>query len=284
MRARHDFQLPGFLRARNGRHVRAVLGVDVAAALVAEAVIHARGAILIGARVDRGGPGKRVPAEAARRRGHQIDEAGAAQRRHRVRPLARTFEDVAARIDRALDVAGLARDADFVFHLVVVRLELVEAERPVFDRRSLRHARRAVAPGGLAHDLEVPRVEPPALRPVMQRGAADGVHHRVAAGARGRRGRVDAMGRHLLLRLLHRLRPVADVVADFIRREVALGEPRARLEADHIEARQRQRQHRHAAGRAQADDDDVGVLQPSGHDALRVLRPSPCSRSALAPS
>ena len=87
VRARHDFQLPGFLRARNGRHARAVLGVDVAAALVAEAVIHARGAVLIRARVDRGGPGKRVPAEAARRGGHQIDEAGAAQRRHRVRPL-----------------------------------------------------------------------------------------------------------------------------------------------------------------------------------------------------
>ena len=214
------------------------------------------------------GPGERMPAEPARGGGHQVDEAGAAQRRHGIRPRARPLEDVAARIDGALDVAGLARDAHLVLDLVVVRLELLEAERPVFDRRALRHARRAVALRGLAHHLEVPRVEPPRLRPVVQRRAADGVHHRMAAGARGVGLGVGAMRRHFLLRLLHRLRPVAHVVANLIGREVAARQPRAGLEADHVDAGLRERQHRDAAGGAEADHDDVGGLELSGHGLL----------------
>ena len=39
----------------------------------------------------------------------------------------------AARIDLPVDVAGLPGNADLVFDLVVVRLELVVAERPIFD-------------------------------------------------------------------------------------------------------------------------------------------------------
>ena len=54
------------------------------------------------------------------------------------------------------------------------------------------------------------------------------------------------------------MRPVADVVAQLVGREVAASEPRAGFEADHLEARLRERQHRHAAGGAEADDDDVG--------------------------
>src|SRR6185295_20333066 len=102
--------------------------------------------------VDRGGTRKRTPAERLRRRRHLVEELVAAQRRHRIATLARTFERIAARIDLAVDVAGLTRHADFVLDLVVVRLELVEAERPVLDRRSFRDSRRAVAPLRLAHD------------------------------------------------------------------------------------------------------------------------------------
>ena len=71
------------------------------------------------------------------------------------------------------------------------------------------------------------------------------------------------MRRHFLLRLLHRHRPVAHVVADLVGREVALGEPRAGFEADDVDARLRERQHGDAAGGAEADDDDVGVFEPS---------------------
>ena len=187
VRARHDLQAAGLLRARNRRHVRAVLGVDVAAAACCRSrdtcTPSGSGSVreLIGGR-----PGERMPAErrapptVIRSMKPVLRSGGIGYAR-----LRGAFEDVAARIDRALDVAGLARHADLVLDLVVVRLELVVAERPVFDRRSLRHARRAVALRGLADDLEVPRIEPPALRPVVQRRAADGVHHRMAAGARG---------------------------------------------------------------------------------------------------
>ena len=62
-----------------------------------------------------------------------------------------------------------------------------------------------------------------------------------------------------MVRFLHRLRPASEVVAQLVGREVALGEPGARLETDHVEAGLRQRQSGDAAGGAEADDDDVGV-------------------------
>ena len=91
------------------------------------------------------GPGNGCQPSVRRGGGHHVGEPRAAQRRHRDTRVARPFEDVAAAIDRAVDVAGLARDADLVLDLVVVRLEFVETERPVLDRRALRDARRAVA-------------------------------------------------------------------------------------------------------------------------------------------
>ena len=74
------------------------------------------------------------------------------------------------------------------------------------------------------------------------------------------------MRRHFPVRLLHRLRPRAVVVSQLVRREILRGEPRAGLEADHLESRLRERQRRHAARGAHADDDDVGRFQVSGHD------------------
>src|SRR5580704_6526920 len=131
-----------------------------------------------------------MPPEGARGPRHLLDERIPPQRRHRVAALARTLEDVALRIDLPVDVARLARHADLVLDPVVVRLELLETERPVLHRRPLRYPRHAVAPLCLADDLEVPRVQPPALSPVVERGAADAVHHGVAAPeGRRRRGR-----------------------------------------------------------------------------------------------
>ena len=59
----HDLEAPGLLRARNRRDVRAVLGVHVAAAAIAEAVVHARRAVLVAPGVDGRRAGERVPAE-----------------------------------------------------------------------------------------------------------------------------------------------------------------------------------------------------------------------------
>ena len=154
------------------------------------------------------------------------------QRRHRIGARAGALEDVAALVDGAADIAGLAGDADLVLDLVVVGLELLEPERPVLHRRALGDARGAVAARGLAHHLEVPRIEPPALRPVVQRGAADRVHHRMDGKARriGRR-RVGAMGRDLAVGLLRRLRPAAEIVAQLVGREIARRQPGAGLDA-----------------------------------------------------
>src|SRR5207249_7793675 len=123
---------------------------------VTEAVIHAGGPSLVDAGVDRGRTGRRVPAERSGGRGHLVEKSGAVERRHRVLALAHALEDVAALVDLALDVAGLARDADLVFDLVVVRLELFESQGPVLDRGTLGDARRPVAPLRFADDLEVP--------------------------------------------------------------------------------------------------------------------------------
>ena len=138
----------------------------------------------------------------------------------------------------------------------------------------------AVAPRRLAHDLEVPRIQPPALRPVVQRRAADGVHHRMdCRRARGRRDALARERRDFVLRLLHRHRPVADVVAELVGREVALGQPGAGLEADHVDAGLRERQHGDAAGGAETDDDDVGVLSL----VAMAYRSSPAALAEAAP-
>ena len=113
-----------------------VLGADMAAAAVAEAVILAARPVVIGFRIDRRRSGERMPAELARRLGHALGEFGAAQRRHRVGAFAGAFENIAARIDGAADIAGLARYPDRVLDLVVIGLEFLEPERPVFDRSS----------------------------------------------------------------------------------------------------------------------------------------------------
>ena len=250
----------------------------MASAAVAEAVVRAGGSTLVAHGGHRRGSRERVPPERPGGAGHHVGEAGAVQRRHRVGARARAFEDVAAAVDRALDVAGLARDANLHFHLVVVRLQLLEAERPVLDRGAGRQARRAIAPSRLARHLEVPGVQAPALGPVVQGGAADGVHHRVKRQPRRvRRRRRRTMRGNLAIRLLDRVRPAAEVVAQLVGRVVRRRQPGTRLEPDDVDARLRERQRGHAARRAEADDDDAGPGELSRH-GCRAPRP----RSARA--
>src|SRR5208283_4852607 len=93
----------------------------------------------------------------------------------------------------------------------------------------------------LANHFEVPRIEAPALRPIVQAGATDGVHHRMDSGSRRVGGGCARPVRgNLLIGFLHRLWPAAVVVSKFIRREVACSKVRTRFEADYFEARLRQ--------------------------------------------
>src|SRR5262249_26260027 len=154
-----------------------------------------------------------------------------------------------ARIDHAFHVAGLSRHAERVLDLVVVRLELVETQRPVFHGGTPGNSLRALAPLRLAHDAEVPGREAPAPPPLVQRRAADAVHHRVDRRARivGRL-RVRSVHRDLAVRLLGGLGPAAEVVAELVGREVLWPETRAGLERDHLTARGRERLDGDAAG------------------------------------
>ena len=73
------------------------------------------------------------------------------------------------------------------------------------------------------------------------------------------------MGWNFAVRLLGRLRPAAEIVAELVRRKIARREPRACLQADHVEPGPHDRKGSHAANRSQTDDDDVRLLKVDGH-------------------
>src|SRR5437879_13708032 len=118
-----------------------------------------------------------MPAERTGGCRHQIDEPGAPQWGHRILSLPPPLEDVSLRVDFAIDVPGLARHTDLVFHFVVKGLELFQTERPIFHGRTHGGATGSIAARRLTNDLEIPRIEPPALSPVMECGSADCIHH-----------------------------------------------------------------------------------------------------------
>ena len=203
-----------------------------------------------------------MPAEPARRGRHLVVPPAPSKRRHRIFAFARPLENIPARVDRPVDIPGLARHADFLLDDVVIRLKVGQSDGPVFDGGSFGDARRAVALLRLADHLEIPRAEPPALRPIVQRRAAHGVHHRVDGQARrvGTR-RARPVRWNFVLRLLHRLRPGAEIVPNFVRGEILRLQPGAGLEADDIDASLSKRQHRHSASSAQSNHDNIGLLQ-----------------------
>src|SRR5687768_6839168 len=137
----------------------------------AEAVVTAPGPPFVGTRVDRSRSGKWMPTEAACSGSHLVVPVGPAQRRHRVFAPACAFENVSTSIDCSVDVARLAGHAKLVLDNVVVALQLLEAERPVFNSGAGGNPRRAVASDRLARRLEIPWAEPPALRPIVKRRA-----------------------------------------------------------------------------------------------------------------
>ena len=269
MRFGHDVQLSRLLCLRDRGDCGRAFRVDVTTAAGAEAVIRATRATFVRTRVDRGRARKRMPSETARSGRHLLVPVRPAERRHRELAATRRFEDVSTAIDFAVDVPRLPRYAELVLDRVVVTLELFDAERPVFDGRARRDPRCPVASSGLADDLEVPRAEPPALRPVVKRRTSHRVHHRMERGARrGRRGGVRPMGWHFAVRLLHRLGPGAIVVSKLVGHEVLRREPRARLESDDVETGLRERKHGHAASGAHANDHHIGRFEVSGHGSL----------------
>src|SRR5689334_11735191 len=126
---------------------------------------------------------ERLPAERTRGRLHVLEIFSGAERRHGVLALPRTLIHIARGIEDAAKVAGLPANADFEFDGVVVRLELVVADWPILDCRVLWKIARAVAVPGFGNGFEIPRLQAPALRVIVNRRAADGVHHGAGTAA-----------------------------------------------------------------------------------------------------
>jgi hypothetical protein len=149
----------------------------MASASIAISMKGATGTAAVFLGVDRGRRTKGLPTKLARDIGHMIGETAATQWGHGVFALARPFVDIASEIGLALEISGLARYADFVFHDVVIRLQIVVAERPVFECRSFGDCSWSVALLRFGARFEIPRIEPPALRPIMDGRSTHGVHH-----------------------------------------------------------------------------------------------------------
>src|SRR3989338_2780250 len=95
---------------------------------------------------------------------------------------------------------------------------------------------------------------------------------------------VGAGRRDLILGLGHSLRPVTQVVAHLIRREVAAAHPATGFESDHIQPGVDERQYGHSAHGTEADHYHVCSGEFSGH-GLHLLsamlnQPGPSCESA----
>ena len=245
-----------------------VLRVDRTTALVTESVVAASGSILIRLAIDRSRAGERVPSQRTRCVGHAVMEPCPPQRRHRKVTLSRSLEPVAARADTSPDISGLSGDTDLALHPVVERLEFVVSERPVLHRGAARNPGRSVTLSRLGHHPEVPRIEPPTLGPVVQSGPTHCVHHGVATNLVGPGSRCRAGRGPLLLGLLHQHGPIAIVVPDLVRGEVALVEPGPGLEPHYVQPGLRQRQCGNPTRCAHPHDDDVGPAKLRGHSNI----------------
>jgi len=208
----------------NRRYGCRALCIDVTASTVAVSMVGTAGTSFIGSAGNCRGRDEGMPAQQSRRRYQFVHVAGHPKRRHGVFAFARRFENVAALVQFARDISGLTGNSYRIFHFLVIRFELVVRERPVFDGRTLRDPRRAVAPDCLASHLEVPGIEPPALPPVVHRGAADGIHHLMGALDSPSRG-IGTNRRPFPGDLLSSRRPAPATQFEFVGRHVLRTQP-----------------------------------------------------------
>ena len=249
-----------------------VFRADVAPAARAVTVVSAAGATFVHFGIDCGRRRVGLPPQFLRRFHHQIAEPGAAQRRHGIFTTPRRFKHVAARIDGPADISSLTRNTQFVFHRVVVRLQVLIGQRPVFQGGALRNCADAIPFHGFSSGTEVPLLQAPALRPVVDGGSADGVHHGMNAPAGPRLLPVVlAHGRNFLVGLGYRCQQAAHVVVQFIRPELVRVHPGARFNAGDFQSSLSQRKYGNATRRSQTDDGNVNRFQINGHIVLRRL-------------
>ncbi len=157
--------------------LRRGLGVIAAAELLAEAAIGARAQL----QPERIGVGlrhvgrrlrERLVAQGLRGFGEQGRAVGLHHRRVGELARPRSLERIAAGLDRALDIAGLAADAAQTLHLVVIGFELGIGDRPILDGHvvGLDH-RLAIALLIVGLEVEIAFEEAPGLAVPMHAGA-----------------------------------------------------------------------------------------------------------------
>ena len=197
-------------------------------------------------------------------RGSRKNRAGLIhlQRRQRIFALARRFERIAAGNFLALQVAGLAGDAELVFGAVVERLEVGIAERPIGERGILRDDGRPVALDGLRAGAEIVLVQAPRERAVVHGAAARLVAVVLVRGRVGARSCIGPPGDGRALDVGAQV--LALEVAQLVELEVRGLEARAALEPDHLHAGLAELGRQHAAGGAHADDDHISLFGRHG--------------------
>src|SRR5262245_37962800 len=176
-----------------------------------------------------------MPSESFGGCSHLFGESCAAKCRHRKLALARCFEDIAALVNLTVDVSCFPGNTDGVFHLVVIGLEFVVVDRPVLNGGAFGNASGTVATYGFASYFEIPRIEPPALPPVVDGRSAHRVHHWVGALDCHRRGICPERG-PFAIGFLRPGRPHISAEPQFVGSHVAGAEPWARVETDDFNA------------------------------------------------
>ena len=181
------------------------------------------------------------------------------QRRQWIFVGARTFEDVAAGLDLAAKVAGLARRSADLFELVEVRFELFVRDAEVLQMHVVRNELLAVALFVGAAQAQVGRQCPPVMAVPVNAGTADAIaqQERAMLAIRNRCIRRHMADRHRFLgEVLEQLSAdaVAQLVGDARVREVGHGVAAfATFQRQHLEASGGEFHAHDGAGPAKAD-------------------------------
>jgi hypothetical protein len=266
--------------------MRAALGVGFAAKALAIAAILATAEfravrVGIGLRGVRRRPRERMIAGIARCIGEHFTRQNRRQRRQRIVAGARRLERIAACLDPATDIAGLAGDRRGIFELVVIGLELGVADAPVLDRHVVGDELLAIAVLIIGADLEFHVGPAPGVAAPVHAGTADdftGQERPEPAHRQRLLLRIVAHGDGVARGVLHQIvsHDITQLVADIGQRIVALARTRrAALKGYDFQAGFSEFLGKNPAGPAEPNNDDIDLSEFGGHGAPQLMSEMP---------